>query len=181
MATGNNILQYNRKKSINRGFLTGPICPIYGCGAVIICESSKWVGIVIGNYFASLFISILLAIILVTVLEYLTGFALEKVFNCKWWDYSKLPFNLHGYICLPFSLIWGLLAFVLLQVVHPFISELVYFVPGSMKIYTAALIIVYLLADTVTSIIKVLDLRDVILNYSNYPIRPCLKNKSCTS
>ena len=101
----------NERKLINRGFLTGFFCPIYGFGAILIVQSSKWVTVVFEDYSTSLFISILFSILLVTALEYITGFALEKVFNCKWWDYSDNAMNLKGYICLKYSLLWGILAF----------------------------------------------------------------------
>ncbi len=161
----------NERKFINRGFLTGFFCPLYGFGAVLAVLSSKWASTVFeNNNITSLVISILLAIILVTVLEYLTGFILEKIFNCKWWDYNSNFANIHGYICLKYSLLWGLLALLLLQVVHPVISELVFAMPGSIKGYIAALLCLYFLVDTAKSIIDALDLRKVILNYTNLPV-----------
>ena len=158
-----------KRKFINRGFLTGPICPIYGVGAILIIVSSEWININFGSNFASFIINIVFATILVTMLEYFTGLALEKIFNCKWWDYSKIPFNFHGYICLPFSLIWGLLAFVLLQIAHPIISQNILSIFGWMKGYFVILILLYLLADTIKSVFEILDLRKVIFNYLNLP------------
>lgn len=160
----------NERKFINRGFLTGFFCPIYGFGAVLIVQSSKWVNIVSENYFMSLIISVLFSVILVTILEYITGFALEKVFNCKWWDYSNNAANLQGYICLKYSLLWGLLAFILVQVAHPTISKLVFSIPVSTKGYIATFMLLYFLADTAKSVFDALDLREVILNYSNLPV-----------
>jgi uncharacterized membrane protein len=99
------------RKLVNRGFLNGFFCPIYGFGAVLILQSSKWVLNAFENPFTALMINVLLAVVLVTVLEYITGFILERIFNCKWWDYSNVALNLHGYICLKFSLLWGALIF----------------------------------------------------------------------
>ncbi|WP_083273346.1 putative ABC transporter permease [Geosporobacter ferrireducens] len=160
----------NERKLINRGFLTGFFCPIYGFGAILIVQSSKWVTVVFEDYSTSLFISILFSILLVTALEYITGLALEKVFNCKWWDYSNNAMNLKGYICLQYSLLWGILAFFLVQVAHPALSELVFSVPVSTKGYIATLIILYFLTDTAKSVLDALDLREVIINYSNLPV-----------
>lgn len=160
----------NERKFINRGFLTGFFCPIYGSGAVLIVQSSEWVNIVFENYFMSLIISILFFVVLTTVLEYITGFALEKVFTCKWWDYSNNAVNFQGYICLQYSLLWGLLAFILVQVVHPIISKLVFSIPVSTKDYIATFLLLYFLADTAKSVIDALDLREAILNYSSLPI-----------
>jgi len=160
----------NERKIINRGFLTGFVCPIYGFGAVLILQSSKWVSRFFENSFTALIINILFAVILVTALEYVTGFLLERFFNCKWWDYSNNALNLHGYICLQYSLLWGLLAFVLLQVVHPEVSGVVFSIPASVKGYLAALLLLYFLADTAKSVLDALDLRKVVLNCSFVPV-----------
>jgi len=154
----------NERKFINRGFLIGPFCPIYGFGAFLIVKSSEWVNIVIENYFMSLIISVLFSVILVTILEYITGFTLEKVFNCKWWDYSNKAANLQGYICLQYSLLWGLLAFLLLQVAHPEFSKSLLFMPMSTKVYISTVLLLYFLADTTKSVMDVLDLKRIILN-----------------
>ena len=159
----------NERKFINRGFLTGFFCPIYGYGAILIIQTSTWINFIFEDYLVALIFDILFSIILVTLLEFVTGLALEKIFKCKWWDYSKNAFNLKGYICLKTSLLWGVMAFILIQVVHPFISKLVYPMPTFTKDYIAAVILLYLLADTVRSIYMALNLRDAILNFSNYP------------
>ena len=77
---------------VNRGFLNGPYCPIYGCGVVIVVA-------VLTPLKDNLLILFAGSFLLTSILEYITGFILEKVFHNKWWDYSNKPFNLHGYIC----------------------------------------------------------------------------------
>lgn len=84
----------SERKLVNRGFLAGCACPIYGFGAVLIIQSSKWVSDALSNPFTALAFNILFAIILTTVLEYSTGFLLERIFDCKWWDYSDNALNL---------------------------------------------------------------------------------------
>ncbi len=158
------------KNFVNRGFLAGPFCPIYGSGAVLILHSAKWVENIIENPFAALSMNILFSIILVTVLEYITGFFLEKIFRCKWWDYSSNALNINGYICVKFSLLWGGLAFILMQVVHPVVSKGVISIPPSVKGYLAAILLLYFLSDTAKSIIETLDLRKVILNHPNVSV-----------
>lgn len=157
----------NERKFINRGFLTGFTCPIYGFGAVLIVQSSNLVSDVFENSFITLIISILFAVILVTMLEYITGFLLERIFNCKWWDYSDNALNLHGYICLKYSILWGLLAFVLVRIVHPEVSEAVFSMPVFVKSYLPVFLLLYFIADISKSIIDALDLRRVIINHSN--------------
>lgn len=154
-------------KFINRGFLTGTFCPIYGFGAILIIISSEWINSVFENYFVAIIVALFFSTILVTVLEYITGFALEKILNFKWWDYGDKIANLHGYICLEYSLLWGLLALILIQIVHPAISEFVFSIPVSARFYIAVFMLLYFMADTVKSVFDALDLKKAILNTSN--------------
>ena len=71
----------------------------------------------------------LLSIVLTTTLEWLTGFALDKLFHHKWWDYSEVPFNLNGYVCIPFSAAWGAACVFVVKIVHPLICKLVLLAP----------------------------------------------------
>jgi uncharacterized membrane protein len=158
------------RKYINRGVLTGCFCPIYGFGAIIIIQSFKWTDTFISDHYISLFVGTLIAIVLVTVLEYVTGYLLEKIFKCAWWDYSNDFANIHGYICLKNSLLWGLFALILIQVIHPAISEMLLLTPMSIKSYIAAFVLLYFLTDTVKSVSETLDLRKIISNYSNFSV-----------
>lgn len=158
------------RKLINRGFLTACFCPIYGFAAILIIKFSSLITMNMKNYYLSTFVSILLSIILVSALEYLTGFVLELIFDCKWWDYSDNFANLHGYICLKYSLLWGLLGFILIQVIHPLILQEVINIPVQIKLYYSLILISYFIIDTIKSIIDALDLKKVIFNYSNFTI-----------
>ena len=88
-------------KFVNRGFLNGPICPVYGIGVGVVVQFLTPVE----NNLVLLYIS---STILVTAIEGITGFLLEKIFHNKWWDYSDMPFNIKGYVCLKFTILWGL-------------------------------------------------------------------------
>ena len=107
---------------VNRGFLNGPVCPIYGFGmlTVIICllplKENKLI------LFAG-------SVILTTLIELVTGFVLEKLFHQRWWDYSEEPFNFHGYICLKFSLEWGIGCLLAVDVLHTVVSGLIVHFP----------------------------------------------------
>lgn len=99
---------------VNRGFLNGPVCPIYGFGVLIvllILEPMK-------EQLALLFFG---SMVLTSALEFLVGFALERFFHDKWWDYSQNPFNIKGYVCLEFSIIWGIACVLVVDVIHPLI------------------------------------------------------------
>jgi len=156
------------KRFINRGFLSGLFCPIYGFGALLIIIAASWVKEVFSNGIVAIAMGLILSIFSVTVLEYITGYILEKVFKCKWWDYSKDFGNIKGYICVKNSLMWGALAFVLIAVVHPFFEGLVMAVPETPRNFIALLLFIYLLGDTIKSIIDTLGLRKVIINFANF-------------
>jgi uncharacterized membrane protein len=156
------------RKFINRGFLIGPFCPIYGFGAVMIILCSKWANGIFETGFTFYLIGIFISVTLATILEYITGAALEKFFNCKWWDYSDNALNLHGYICLKYSLLWGLLAFLMLQVIHPEILKIYIYIPIHAKIYFSIALIIYFFADMIKSVMDIIDLRKVILKYSDF-------------
>ena len=107
---------------VNRGFLNGPICPIYGfglIGVVLLLAPLK------GNLWL-LFVG---SCVITTLIELVTGFLLEKLFHAKWWDYSGMPLNIGGYVCLLFSLIWGVACMLIVLWVHPPIYGLVHRLP----------------------------------------------------
>ena len=112
-----------RGKFVNRGFLNGPVCPIYGFGMVLIIFALS----PIKNNIFLLFIG---ATVLTTALEFITGFILEKLYNQRWWDYSENRFNIGGYICLKFSILWGTAGTVLIALVHPFIAVIIGIIPN---------------------------------------------------
>ena len=103
---------------VNRGFLNGPVCPIYGFGMLAAVTA---LGPVRGSLPALFFGGGLLA----TALELVGGWALMTLFHARWWDYSDKPFNLGGYICLRFSLLWGLGVTAVMRLVHPAVELLV--------------------------------------------------------
>jgi len=155
---------------INRGFLIGPFTPIYGFGAVLIIQCSNWISGMFEDHFTSLLITVIFSTLLVTVLELITGLLLESVFDTKWWDYSSNAFNFKGYICLKYSLLWGILAFLLIQAVHPVILQVIKLIPVSSKVRIAVLSGLYFLLDTTKSIIDTLDLRKAIIYYSDLSV-----------
>lgn len=106
---------------VNRGFLNGPVCPIYGVGVILIFTLAELVyeGGVEATQTIVLFAG---GVVFATAVELFGGWALDKLFHARWWDYSNEPFNLHGYICLKFSLLWGLAIVFVVRVLHPFIA-----------------------------------------------------------
>jgi uncharacterized membrane protein len=121
------------RKFINRGFLIGPFTPIYGFGGVLIVSYFNWSPFSIDGKSLLLIMNLIVSILLVTILEFVTGFALEKIFHSKWWDYSDNILNLKGYICIKYSILWGVLAFALIQIIHPIVTNLVHIIPVQLK------------------------------------------------
>jgi len=102
-------------KIINRGFLNGPVCPVYGFGMICVLLIYNLVGS------DNTFIVFLEGLVFTTLIELIAGFILDKFFHARWWDYSSMPLNLNGYICLGFSIIWGLAVVFVIKLVHVFI------------------------------------------------------------
>lgn len=106
---------------INRGFLNGAWCPIYGFGAVLIIYLLQPIKNIVLLFLAS--------VVLASLLELLTGGLLEKVYKTKWWDYSDRRFNFKGYICLELSVVWGVCGVLLIKVLNPIILGAVRLIP----------------------------------------------------
>ena len=107
---------------VNRGFLNGPVCPIYGFGMVIVLfDLTPFARSTLALYIGG--------VILPSALELVGGWALYKLYHTRWWDYSDKPFNIGGYICLEFSLLWGVGTLVMMKAIHPTIAGLVELVP----------------------------------------------------
>lgn len=138
-------------KFVNRGFLNGPVCPIYGCGVVIVLFFLE----PLRENTLLLFLG---SVVLTSVLEWLTGFVLERIFHQRWWDYSNEPFNLGGYICLRFSIAWGLACLLVVDVIHPTIHWLITLIPHTLglvllAVFSAAMVVD--LAATVRTIARI--------------------------
>lgn len=138
------------RRFVNRGFLNGPICPVYGFGVVSVT-------VLLAGVKDRLVILYITSVLLVTALEWLTGFILEKTFHHKWWDYSGMPLNLNGYVCLTFSLIWGVACVFIVKVFHPFVVKGVGFIPDWLLISLQVLLGIAIFADlyvTASGILK---------------------------
>lgn len=126
---------------INRGFLNGPFCPIYGFGVSLVI-------VFLTPYRSNLVFLYIASVVLVTVLEGLTGWAMDKIFHNKWWDYSDMPLNIGGYVCLVFSLIWGVACVAIMNLIHPLIHKGLAFLPHTLGIVLIIFLGILLIADT---------------------------------
>ena len=131
-------------KLVNRGFLNGPVCPIYGFGMIIVLFA-------LTPLQDSVLLLYIGGVILPSALELVGGWALYKLYHTRWWDYSDFPFNIGGYICLQFSLLWGVGTLVVMRIVHPVVAGLVDMVPPFMGLVVMCVLYAVYAADVVVT------------------------------
>ncbi len=140
---------------INRGFISGPLCPIYGTGATLVIVTLTPVD---GNVLWMFLGGVLIA----TVVEYFIAYLLEKIFHATWWDYSKMRFNLKGRICLRRSLEWGALTVVVMHLIQPPIQRFVAWIHGTIGEFIGVLLLIYLIADASVTVMNIFQLKEKI-------------------
>ena len=148
-------------KVINRGFLNGPVCPVYGFGVVLVFAAVHFIVAQTGGSFQdiSLFLLFPIGVVLTTAVELFGGYMLDKAFHARWWNYSEEKFNLNGYICLKFSIIWGLGVVFLVKVAHPFIERsTIALLPVTIGIWLAVFLCISYFADFVVSVLIMMKL-----------------------
>lgn len=144
------------RKLVNRGFLKGPFLPIYGSGAICIL-------IVTIPFRDSLPLMCLIGMVSATVLEYVTGAVMERLFRVRYWDYTGKLLNVNGYICLASVLCWGVMTGLLVEVVHPYVARAVLFVEDKYITGIVLLITPCISADFATSFHAAIRLRDILV------------------
>lgn len=140
------------KKIINTGFLRGPVCPIYGIGAIIML-------IFLERFQDKPIMLFFIAITLLTAWEYLVGVILEKIFKTKYWDYSNQKFNFQGRICLTNSIYWGILGVVFVKFIHPFVEGIIAKIDVNLLYYSITIITIVMIVDLITTVIKIKNIK----------------------
>lgn len=140
---------------VNRGFLRLPMLPLYGTGAVMML----WVSLPVKD---SLSLVYMAGVAAATLLEYITGWGMEKLFKMKYWDYSSQKFNLKGYICLSSSVAWGFLTLLLTEVIHKPVERYVLGLPVLVDILVVTVVTVLFAADAARSVKEAMDLAKVL-------------------
>jgi len=136
---------------VNRGFLNGPVCPIYGFGMLGVLYLLRPVE-------ENLLLLFLGGMVLASALELAGGWALNRLFHTRWWDYSNEPFNLGGYICLKFSLMWGLGTVMVVRLVHPALYDLFLWIPRRLGVGLEVVLTLIFLADLAATVVTVMGL-----------------------
>ena len=141
-----------QRQLVNRGFLNGPLCPIYGAGAILVLFLFRSL-----QNPALIFIAGALA---TGVLEYVTSWLMEKLFPARWWDYEDWRFNLHGRVCLAGVAAFGAMSVILIKGIHPLVAVLTSrMAPGAVGA-TAGVLLLLLLVDTAITTMRLLKLNE---------------------
>ena len=136
-----------KHKFINRGFLIGPICPIYGHGCILMI-------LTLSRYKDNPLTLFIYAIFICSLLEYFTSYFMEKIFKARWWDYSTRKFNLNGRICAETMIPFGILGTLVICVINPIFEYLLnLFNFETIKITAVVLFIIYIIDYTISLII----------------------------
>ncbi|WP_019912166.1 putative ABC transporter permease [Paenibacillus sp. HW567] len=141
-----------QRRFVNRGFMFGCFCPIYGFGALLIIHAAEWTEGRISDPSVRGVVLICVSAVLVTWLEYITGLIMDKVFQRRWWDYSGNQWNLGGYVCVEYSLLWGGIAYLLTAFLHPAVSGVLASAPAGIITAAAWCVLVYFITDAAISI-----------------------------
>lgn len=128
------------KKVVNRGFLIGPYCPIYGCGCILIIS-------LLFKYRSDPITLVIMAILICGLLEYFTSYIMEKLFKARWWDYSNKRFNINGRICLETLVAFGGLALLLTYIINPFFVGIIDGFSNVLLIVLAMILLVIFIVD----------------------------------
>lgn len=141
----------------NRGYLFGPVCPIYGFGGVIMVLCAE-------PFKNNAIVVFFIAMACCTILEYMTSFIMEKLFKARWWDYTYRPFNLNGRICLECSILFGLGGLAIIYVVHPFVWGILNSLQADVVWVAAVVAAILMGVDTVMSTIAATKVKYIIEN-----------------
>ena len=137
-------IKIETKKLVNRGFLMGPYCPIYGWGGTLM-------SILLKNYVNDPLVLFLVAMVICSLLEYTTSYLMEKIFNARWWDYSNKKFNINGRVCLETMIPFGLLGCFLMYLLNPFLLNILKNIPHIILTIIAIILFIIFLIDNIVS------------------------------
>lgn len=166
------VVSIKNKRIVNRGFLLGPYCPIYGTGSILLLS--------IKSYQTEPLVVFILAIVICSLVEYITSYIMELIFRVRWWDYSNRFLNINGRICLANTICFGLLGMLIVCFLNPFfinyISNMNYII---LNIITIILFITTTI-DIVLTTITMFDIRNIIINFKDRTVNLFHKNQDST-
>lgn len=152
------LIQY--RKFVNRGFLIGPYCPIYGWGSILVI-------VLLRPFQWHPFLLFIMAILVCSILEYATSYFMEKIFKARWWDYSQKKFHLNGRICLDTMVPFGLLSCLIVYFVHPFFLHIVEMIPSFWLSLLFYILLFLFVLDTILSFHFIYNIQNILSRFSN--------------
>ncbi|WP_236034422.1 putative ABC transporter permease [Bifidobacterium saguinibicoloris] len=145
------LVSVQERRPVNRGFLNGPLCPIYGSGAVLAV-------VLLGGLHGRPLAVFVVSAVGACALEYFTSWAMERLFHARWWDYSNFRFNLNGRICLLGALVFGVGGVVIVDVVQPQVAAVTAMIPLTVVHWLSLVLFVAVVADTIVTVTGIVDL-----------------------
>ncbi|MBD5393104.1 MAG: hypothetical protein HDR71_02305 [Lachnospiraceae bacterium] len=141
---------------VNRGFMRGPFLPIYGSGAIMMLVVSM-------PFQDNIVLTYLAGCVGATVLEFVTGMAMESLFKVRYWDYSNQKFNYKGHICLSSTIAWGFLTILMTEFLHKGVEKILFVIPGTVVTVLTVVLSVCIVSDFTLSFKAAMDLRDILI------------------
>ena len=145
------------KKFVNRGFLIGPYCPIYGVGCISMI-------LLLNRYINDPFTLFIMSILLFSFLEYFTSYFMEKIFKIRWWDYSRRKFNINGRICLETMIPFGLGGMFIMYIVNPFFLRMLSHIPDFLLTVVSIVLALVFIFDLCMSTKIIFNLKSTVRN-----------------
>lgn len=142
------------KRFVNRGFLIGPYCPIYGIGVLLIISFLK-------DYMDNFLVLFILAMVICLILEYLTSYFLELIFKARWWDYSNNRFNINGRVCLETAIPFGIGGLIIMYFINPLFTGILGKMSEKFLIILSVVLMSLFLSDLIISFLIMLKFRSI--------------------
>ena len=142
------------KRFVNRGFLLGPYCPIYGVGG-LLCY------LLLRKYLNDPLALFMMAILIFSLLEYVTSYLMEKLFKARWWDYSDKKYNINGRICLETMIPFGLLGCFAMYILNPLLINMLKHVPNTFGMVLSSILFVGFVADVCISFKDIINFKNL--------------------
>ena len=146
-----------KHRFINRGFLLGPICPIYGYGSLLLI-------FLLSRYKNDIFLLFIMAIIICSILEYFTSYFMEKIFHTRWWDYSYSRFNINGRICADTMIPFGIMGTLVVKFLNPFLLTVLDKIPLNIVMIISIVLFGIYVIDNIISFNVILKIKNTITN-----------------
>ena len=143
------------RKFVNRGFLIGPYLPIYGVGGILMT-------VLLDRYSNDKLALFIMSIMLFSILEYFTSYILEKLFNARWWDYSKYKFNINGRICLETMLPFGVMGLFMIYIINPFLYRCITRTPNMLINVMFIVLLIIFIIDLIISLNVMVTIKGTI-------------------